>query len=52
MKTLRLLCLVTGSALAAVPNLSILEGASPAGVDTDSQGNLTSPACIGENVRR
>jgi len=40
MKTLLLLCLVTRSALATVPNLSILPGASPAGIATDSQGNI------------
>jgi uncharacterized protein (TIGR03437 family) len=40
MRALLLLCLLSGSALAAVPNLSILPGASPAGVATDSQGNI------------
>jgi uncharacterized protein (TIGR03437 family) len=40
MKTLWLLCLFAGSAAAAVPNLSILAGANPAGVATDSQGNI------------
>jgi uncharacterized protein (TIGR03437 family) len=40
MRTLLLLCLLAGSALAAVPNLSTLAGASPAGVAADSQGNI------------
>jgi uncharacterized protein (TIGR03437 family) len=40
MKTLLLSCLLAGSGLAAVPNLAILAGASPAGVATDSQGNI------------
>jgi len=40
MNALMLLGLLTSAALAAVPNLSILPGASPAGVAADSQGNI------------
>src|ERR1035438_2763474 len=40
MRTLLLLCWLTGAAAASVPNLATLAGANPAGVATDSQGNI------------
>jgi uncharacterized protein (TIGR03437 family) len=40
MKTLLLLCFIAGAVHAAVPTVAFLEGAAPAGVAADSQGNI------------